>query len=172
MAKDKKKEWELDEGYSEDRFYTRATDPKGHSAIFHVRILEDIADQVSRLVQSKTIPEYKTAQDFIRDAVFHMLVYLRNQNSIEGDEVLQRILTLEMQLREELRRIEHEKTLKDLDRVVQNHLSYGQLGLERASEILESAWDGVSQIKDPYWKKRYQDALSKHSYMIKGAREK
>ena len=62
-------------GYSPDANYTQASDKQGHSAKLTVKLPVNVAGEVAAAVQSGKISDYKTAQDFIRDAVIHRLHY-------------------------------------------------------------------------------------------------
>lgn len=70
--------------YSPDRFYTRATDKKGHSETVHLKIPPELASAIAHIVQSRAIPEYRTSQDMIRDAIFHRLRYLRESGLLDS----------------------------------------------------------------------------------------
>jgi hypothetical protein len=70
--------------YSPDRFYVASADKNGHSHWLKMRIPPAISGHISALVASGKIPQYRTVEDFYRDAVLHRL------HSIEemDDEVL------------------------------------------------------------------------------------
>ncbi len=73
------------ESYSEDKFYTSASDKRGHSEQARVTFPQGILSQILAIVQSGSIPQYKTVQHFIRDAVYHRLKYLQTHN-VKVDE--------------------------------------------------------------------------------------
>ncbi len=60
-------------GYNPDMFYTQASDKKGHTAKITVQFPVNVAGEIASVTQSGKIPDYKTAQDFVRDAVIHRL---------------------------------------------------------------------------------------------------
>lgn len=62
-----------DEGawYDERKFYTYSEDKKGHSSYVRLWIPKNLAGQIGRVVNSGQIPEYRSSQDFYRDAMFH-----------------------------------------------------------------------------------------------------
>ncbi len=63
-------------GYSPDKFYVRATDGKGHSENVQTKISPSLLGELSAIIAAKEIPEYRTVQDFIRDAVLHRAKYV------------------------------------------------------------------------------------------------
>ena len=65
-----------DNAYSLDAFYTRSKDFQGHSTVYHVRMPDYVAGEIAAIIESKKIPEYRTAADLIRDAIIHRLHYL------------------------------------------------------------------------------------------------
>lgn len=69
--------WVTDDGYDPAEFYCKAVDGKGHSAWTRVRIPPDRSGEIAALVASKQFP-YRTAGDFVRDAIAHRLHYLMN----------------------------------------------------------------------------------------------
>lgn len=68
-----------DAAYSIDGYYTRSKDQQGHSTVYHVRMPDFVAGRIAAIIESKTVPDYKTAADFIRDAIVHRLHYLSEQ---------------------------------------------------------------------------------------------
>jgi hypothetical protein len=66
--------WDTDEEsswYDERKFYTYSEDKKGHSIQIRLWIPKNLAGQIGRVVNSGQIPEYRSAQDFYRDSMFH-----------------------------------------------------------------------------------------------------
>jgi hypothetical protein len=67
--------WETDDeegaSYSPKRFYTASDDKQGHSAQIRLYIPKGLAGQIARIVNSNEIPEYRSVQDFYRDALTH-----------------------------------------------------------------------------------------------------
>jgi hypothetical protein len=69
------KSWGTEQGdYSPARFYVTSGEGGGQ---MRVRFGESIQGEIAALVQSGKLPDYRTAQDFVRDAVFHRLMFLR-----------------------------------------------------------------------------------------------
>lgn len=60
-----------DEWYDPRQFYTASDDRKGHDRQVRFNIPKNIAALVGRVVGSGAIPEYRSPQDFYRDAFVH-----------------------------------------------------------------------------------------------------
>lgn len=68
-------------GYDPEEFYVGSRDAKGHWENRQVKMPPDYAGQIGYLVAQ--CPEYRTAQDFYRDAVVHTLA-MRNKQLQDG----------------------------------------------------------------------------------------
>lgn len=83
---------EAEEGssYDLDRYYTRSTDEKGHSNTFRINVNTLLGAQIRGKVADPNFPGYKTAPDFIRDAIYHRLKYLANKRElIDSQEAME-----------------------------------------------------------------------------------
>lgn len=78
-------------GYSEHRFYIRSTDANGHGDHLRVRLPQGIEAQVYGIVRD--VPEYRTIQYLIRDALVHRLEYLQKRYRLTDDA--RRLMELE-----------------------------------------------------------------------------
>jgi hypothetical protein len=78
-------------GYSEDRFYTKSTNQQNHSKELRVALPQGLDAQVYGVVRD--VPEYRSLQDFFRDAIVHRLEYLQKRYRIS--ESGRRLLELE-----------------------------------------------------------------------------
>lgn len=66
--------WDTDDEsswYEPTKFYTYSEDKKGHSIQIRMWVPKNLAGQIARVVNSGLVPEYRSAQDFYRDAMFH-----------------------------------------------------------------------------------------------------
>lgn len=80
-------------GYDPSKFYTRATDVvHGHADSMRLRLPPDVLSQVGDLInlrddtgKRKVFPDYKSVQDFVRDAIVH---HLHNRTEQAGDRDL------------------------------------------------------------------------------------
>jgi hypothetical protein len=159
MAKKREDTWETDfpSSYDPDRIYSQSVDAKGHSALLHVRVKPWIASKISELIAARKL-DYKTPQDFVRDALVHRLHYwLQEKNLEELDSILGHIFTLHDYLEEEQRRAEHEKVINDMTAVVNNHLTSG--GREEAIRIVNDMRNNALGIPNKYWRNRYLKAI-------------
>lgn len=85
--------WAVDDGaYSIDNFYTKSKDMQGHSTVYHVRLPDYVAGEIGSMIESRKIPDYRTAADLIRDAIVHRLHYLSERTTSTAlDGVVNRI---------------------------------------------------------------------------------
>lgn len=138
-----------DKDYKPTNVYARSTDGQGHSTNMQVRVPPTISTEISALIASQVIPEYRTAADFIRDAVIHKM-YEVSQRKKLGD--LERRVTIQMRLArveawqeemETMQKMEAEQTdtikkaldLRDMDMV---------------ERLLELAQENLEFMRDPY----------------------
>ena len=74
-----REEWTLDY-YDPFEIHARGSDERGHYYRPRPRFPDHWAGLIEEVVSSPEVPEYRTASDFIRDAVWHRLEFWR-QNS-------------------------------------------------------------------------------------------
>lgn len=89
--------WETDDPrtYSIDKIYTEAIDKRHNMGeSMRVKVRSDQVEQIAKIVAKDWVPEYATSQDFIRDAIYHRMVYWSEKIS---DGELRRIVTVERQ---------------------------------------------------------------------------
>lgn len=157
-------DWQVDtpDSYSPNKFYTRSTDSKGHREEIRLKLSPDLADALSIIVQSKAIPEYRTVQDIIRDAIVHRLHYLHESGMVKGiDSSLRRHLAIETLLEHEEWAARFDATLKKLVQQVKSLLlERDPEALEHAKQIVRNAYAEASSMTDqPYWRKKYIDYI-------------
>jgi len=79
-----REQWNL-ETYNPREPHTKSTDDLGHSAYYRVRIPDDWSGMIGKWVEDRDFPEYQTAADFIRDAIYHRLAFWqKNGRDPEG----------------------------------------------------------------------------------------
>ena len=66
--------------YDIDRVYCAGVRGERGGEIFSLRLASHIAYEIRALIEQRVVIEYGTASDFIRDAVYHRLVWAREQN--------------------------------------------------------------------------------------------
>lgn len=119
--------WDTDDAdgwYDEQKFYVHSQDQNGHSAYLRVWIPKNIAGMIGRVVNSGLIAEYRSAQDFYRDALLHRAYKIAQW--IDNDELKAEIGVLDLQSEEEARA----RTRKDATALI-----------ETLQENLQDAWD-------------------------------
>lgn len=108
-------------GYGKNMFYTRASDKKGHTAKLTCKFPVNVAGEIASAVQSGKIPDYKTSQDFIRDAVIHRL------HDIQGlidDPDLERKITMWTIHNEALRARQQREEYVDMMSAIEEHIAH------------------------------------------------
>lgn len=119
--------WDTDDEdgwYDEKKFYTASQNQKGFSAYLRVWVPKNLAGQIGRVVESNQIPEYRSAQDFYRDALSHRAYKVAQW--IDNGELKAEAGLLMMLAEEE--RIRQQK--RDVEALV-----------EQTQENLQTAWD-------------------------------
>jgi uncharacterized protein YwgA len=161
-------------GYSEERFYTKSTDEKGHGEKLQVRVPQGVDSQVYAMVRE--IPQYRHINDIIRDALIHRLEYLQKRYSISDDT--QRFLELErMEADSDRAKAEVEmmsSSVRRLDEALAIH--YQAEDWQMFANELTRGEERVEWLREPYnakanrvlqeWRARGKDQLrqlqSKH----------
>ncbi len=118
--------WGVTDDYDVASFYPEATDGRGHSDNFRVRLKPEIAGEIGALVASGLIPEYTTPSALIRDAVVHRLHWL----SENADDPV-----LAAKLQEAIRRTVVEETTQRYIRLVDSFEEF----IGRTREVCERA---------------------------------
>jgi Arc/MetJ-type ribon-helix-helix transcriptional regulator len=70
-------------GYDAGKFYTQASDKRGHSIPVKVYFPTTIVSQISKIIAGKYVEEYGTQSDLIRDLVVHGLEKLGRRIALE-----------------------------------------------------------------------------------------
>lgn len=65
--------------YDPNTFYTRATDGNGHDGNLQVKVSPALLGQITHILESRMIPDYRTRADVVRDAVIHRLRWLADE---------------------------------------------------------------------------------------------
>ncbi len=117
--------WEVStpQGYNPLAHYTQASDKKGHSAKFTTKIPVNVAGEMSAAVQSGKIPEYKTIQDFMRDAIIHQLHRIQ---PILDDPELERKITMWTISNEALRARQEREGFAEMMTAIDEHVTHLQ----------------------------------------------
>ena len=108
-------------GYNPNGFYTQASDKKGHSAKITVKVPVNVAGEIASAVASGRIGEYKTAQDFLRDAVIHRLHSIQ---PLLDDPDLERKITMWTINNEALRARQQREEYAEMWQAIQEHVTH------------------------------------------------
>jgi len=144
--------WETeDAGYSEENFYTHAKDKQGHSVQINTKFPDYIVAAISELVQSKEIPEYATAQDFVRDSVHHRLHWCAKNRSRR----ISRLLPVMISIQESENQIKEVESLNDMVEKIRESCEklYNFQDYEKLRGYIDRQKDNIEGIRDPYWGK-------------------
>jgi len=77
----------LENEYDVDKVWTSSQDQHGHSVQNRVNYPKSWAGQVAELVHSREWPEYRSPQDFVRDAIYHRLHWAHNSQRTTDPEL-------------------------------------------------------------------------------------
>lgn len=155
--------------YDRDEFYVRSKDDDKSTAHIRTNAPASVAAQMDAIVQQRSIPDYRTREDIVRDALVHRLHYL-NETRLH-DPRLQHVVEREMKWAR-LDRIatEHETNRDRLNTVRRNLSMYVAardwtslketlyLASEEADEMHEPWASDMWQLVQDY-RGRYQDKL-------------
>jgi len=158
-----KGDWQLEEpeSYSPTKFYTRASDSKGHREEIRVKLPPDIYDAIGRIVRPDgkgPIPEYRTMQDFMRDAAVHRLKQLHDLGMVEGVEnALRRQLAIEAILEHLEMQQRFLSTIERATPIVRSLVREGTTAaVQEAKRIVTEFYIQASSMSDaPYWQEKY-----------------
>lgn len=141
--------------YSASQFYTRSTDGLGNYRHQRVNVPPEMAARMATIVAKDYVPEYRTAQDLIRDAIHHRLQWLEKRIN---DGELEQVLSVERR-RAEVERLRME--VEDLSRMVtesEQTLTAAAVAEDWPSlaRALESITDHSNEIREPYAGRLYE----------------
>jgi len=135
--------------YDPDEFYVRSTNKHDHSDQTRIRIPGDVLAELSGLIASKEIPEYRTVSDFFRDAAVHRLHYIAdmsgNAHLMFWVQAEMRASRVEAQEREAA---SNQALVDSWKKRVNGAMNAGdRIGLEKAREMLA---DDIEWVREPY----------------------
>lgn len=143
--------WKLeDPGYREDNFYTKSTDNRGHSGSIRVPVPTTLAAEIEALVASRMIPDYRTPQDVLRDAMVHRLHWL--SEALKNGR-LKRVVSVHARLAERQRQIQEMQELQELLNQTEDACSkaVAQRDWRLLAEILNDSEDELDLLHEPYF---------------------
>ncbi|MCL6558027.1 MAG: hypothetical protein K6U74_04345 [Firmicutes bacterium] len=160
--------WETEPaGYSPNEFYTQSKDKQGHSTLYHVRIPDHVAAELSKIVSSGKIPRYSTPHDIIRDAIVHRLKYLAD-NFPELERRLSAAVQISISVENAEYRMREAKDLKDIEERTQSCCEeLFEIGDYTSLEaFIKEQEENVSSLREPY-RTRILRILNKYKERLK-----
>lgn len=147
-----------DHSYRIDRFYTRSVDANGHGEKLNLRVPQGIDSQMYKAVSE--VPEYRTLQDLVRDAVMHRLEYLQKQYDL--GEKARIMLERERQKADRAQRMQDSDEMEAIVVEMEAALSmfYARNDWSLLKEELETSADSVDWLRGEY-KKRAEEIVKK-----------
>lgn len=146
------------EGYRKDRFYTRSTDTFGHKDRMQVNLPPVVLGRVAALVSSGKIPAYRTAPDFVRDAIMHRLHDV--EEMLGEDEMSDSLRVQRVRASLEQQRMD----MKELDELAKVAADTMQQALDQGDDLaLKIALDEASivaeELREPYAGRLYREIV-------------
>jgi len=142
----------VDDDYSPDEFYTKATNKHDHSSTpYSVRVDPTTAAQIAALIASGKIPHYKTPSDFFRDSLVHRLHYLVYRMDLGTPEIREML----SRAREQARLDMLASQVADIEKMIET----AQKGINDArikgdvfmlDQIREGLQRQVENLREPY----------------------
>jgi hypothetical protein len=102
--------------YSVEAFYTHATDQKGHTVSMRVQFPPGMANDIHALAASSDYPQYRSVNDYVRDACVHRWQWLSSWEG-KNTEAMLRKFRMWLSLEETERKL---SWVKDGDKLVGN----------------------------------------------------
>lgn len=150
-AVDSRSQWKTqDAGYSRDEFITRSTDGHGHQRHQRVNFPPSVIGQAAAIIQSGKIPQYRTIQDLVRDAVVHRLHYL-NETYLKDSKLGRELTALVRKGRMEAITREQEE-LRGLVEACREAIMTAVRGGDWVAfrEALDQAEEQGEEVREPY----------------------
>lgn len=147
-----------DPSYREDRFYVTSTDGKDQSDDLRLRIRRSLNHQMSRYIEQRTFPAYRTKADIVRDALHHRLHWLHeHENDPDATKVSNAdIVEAEIERRDAWLVQQDEKVQKARD-MLKRAKSSGSHAFFKSQRSLVR--DLAETMEEP-WKSRVEEVLT------------
>jgi hypothetical protein len=135
--------------YDPSTIYTASTkDGVGEKLV--TRVPPSILGEIAAIIQSRLVPEYRTAQDLVRDALIHRLIYLTEHYEVSTS--LRRMLVSEQMRADATRagmiREEYQKVVELFAGEFEELRKAGDF--EGMSALKEEGWKGSINMIQPY----------------------
>jgi hypothetical protein len=158
-----------DPTYNENKFYTTCSDNSNRVPV-RAPVDGGLYAAVTRWLQINQFPEYRTMQDFIRDAVRHRLEYLNNKHPLAPrDDAMFKALDVYTRIAHQEQRVTrsraNEKFVNDLADSCQELLGREDWG--ELDGLLEDATDAFNFLPDAF-RPRVQSIIDKFRPYLTG----
>jgi Arc/MetJ-type ribon-helix-helix transcriptional regulator len=150
-------DWELEDpsAYSPDKFYT-STGKGKESVSTGVRLALYMHKQIEILLRSGKYPALQTYGDFVRDACYHRMRYLQ-QNEPDTDQVLSQLRIMQANADRERRMADFQEVAETTAKNIKDDIRRGFEG--RARTQLEDVLRDLPAMRDSYWIEIYLGLL-------------
>ncbi|MBL7209318.1 MAG: hypothetical protein ISS52_04400 [Dehalococcoidia bacterium] len=134
-----------------DEFVFYATDQKGHHSTLPKVAIPPEMDQLLNEIMASGDFRYRTKLDIVRDALYHRLKWLCDNQGLGHGDLLKRIKAIDAILAEEETSYKYLERMEALDRVI-NRVSDS---MEYQRQLVHSFFREIQQMADSHWKSRY-----------------
>jgi hypothetical protein len=156
-----------DPTYSPDKFYTTARDDR---TTIRANIDTGLYTAVTRWLQTNRFPEYRTFNDFLKDAVRHRIEYLQDKHPERvNDDEMWKVLDSYNRAAHLDQRAKRHKSNTDYVAALTEHCQMF-LNEENWAELdgaLSDAADGFDYLPDPFLG-QVQDVIAKYRPYLNG----
>jgi hypothetical protein len=150
--------------YSGDRYYLKAADERGHSAMLHARVQPWVVAAIEEVTCNKEFP-YRTISDFVRDAIVHRLHYVMKEFPVpEVEHNLKQLARMQRILSFAEAHLEHLKFLDRTQDLVSELMSKGDT--RSAKTLLEELIKSAETVSSDEWREKYIKNLKEKFYQI------
>lgn len=142
--------WSVEsEGYDPSNFYTASTDGKGVTASIRINVPPAVSAEISAMIQSGKVGDYRTAADFWRDAGTHRLHWLA---AYMKDPRLNNFVSMQMRLAERERQMHEMEDLEVYLQRTEELLSKARRrgDMDMVSQVVEENRKMAEGIREPY----------------------
>jgi hypothetical protein len=108
-------------GYDRRKFYTQASDRKGHYVQVRVNVPTTIAGEIARFLAGGYVEEYGTQSDLVRDAIVHRLWEL---SQMVNDGTLERTVSMHTIYSQAVAKQVERETFADMVAAIEENCSY------------------------------------------------
>lgn len=160
----------IESGADPDKFYLASADSKGHQyQIKNVNVPQGLGAAIAEV--REYFPEYRSAQDFVRDAIMHRLMYLRDR--IDSGELTELMVIEQMRAKVEYNRLMMGQAKSTYEETVSACVQALEVkDYRRLDKVLQTIDDLFHELddRDPYLR-AYVELFKKYGAEMKRARD-